>query len=104
MYEDKDAVTLHQVNTYLSTLNFLTNPPNIIRSCIARAEKDRGIRMRFCLKGGRNFGKKFRLPYEIVDFVNGDDFLPWFRSKLENEGKRSKGTCTCISQNFKRAY
>ena len=60
--------------------------------------------MKFRLKSGRYIGKQFRFPYEVVDFVDGNDFLPWFRSKLEDkkelqsEGKLSEGNC--ISQNL----
>lgn len=83
VYEDKNAVTLDHVNAYLHSLNIPTNPPNSIHYIRASAETGRGLRMKISIVSGKTINKHFKWPYEIVDFVDGDDFFPWLRSKSD---------------------
>ena len=104
VYEDKNAVTLDQVNAHIRTLNIPTNPANLIHDIRAWVESGRGIRMRIRVMSGKTFSKYFQRPHEIVDFVDGDDFFPWLKSKsqvficfvdektLQIQGKLSEGT------------
>ena len=104
MYRDKNAVTLDQINTHIRTINIPTNPPNIIHDFRATAERDRGFRIKITVRSGKTINKYFHRLHKIIDFLDGNDFFPWLRSKshvfvcfedknkIQSEGSLNEGT------------